>query len=211
MVLYKWSKTKIGIQYAEGLIDSERILQFYEEAQERLISSPDFIKDKDYQNLTLMLDGVHIRLRGGRKNRSNSKEFRKSSWRSYKFKQKRAGSFQVIVDNMSMIKFVSLCFPSDWHDIHQARYCQGEMEDSVFNKDYDTMVMDTGYTVFHHDYGSSVAIIKKKSRGRSLTVAEKSRSFSLASVRSKIERVFGALKSKFKIISDTSHPFDGTK
>ncbi len=84
------------------------------------------------------------------------------------------------------------------------------MEDSVFNKDYDTMVMDTGYIVFHHDYGSSVAIIKKKSRGRSLTVAEKSRTFSLASVRSKIERVFGAPKSKFKIISDNSRPFDGT-
>jgi hypothetical protein len=87
-VFHKWSKTKIGIQYAEGLTDSERILQFDEEAQERLISSSGFIKDKDYQNLTLMLDGVHISLRGGRKNRSNSKQFRKSSCRSYKFKQK---------------------------------------------------------------------------------------------------------------------------
>jgi hypothetical protein len=109
-----------------------------------------------------------------------------------------------------MIKFVSLCFPSGWHDIHQARYCQGEMEDSVFNKNYETMVMDTGYNGFHHDYGSSVTIIKKKSKGRSLTVAEKSRNFSLASVRSKIERIFGALKSNLKIISDTSRPFDGT-
>jgi hypothetical protein len=72
------------------------------------------------------------------------------------------------------------------------------------------VVMDTGYTGFHHDCGLSVTIIKKKSRGRSLTVAEKSRNFSLASLRSKIERVFGALKSKFKIISDTSRPFDGT-
>jgi hypothetical protein len=64
-VFYKWCKTKIGIQYTEALTDSERILQFDKETQERLISSPDFIKDKDYQNLTLMLDGLHIRL-GGR-------------------------------------------------------------------------------------------------------------------------------------------------
>ncbi len=104
-----------------------------------------------------------------------------------------------------MIKFVSLCFPSDWHDIHQARYCQVKWKIRCSIRITTQWLWILVTLVFIMIMGHLL-----QSSRRSLTVAEKSRNFSLASVRSKIERVFGTLKSKFKIISDNSRPFDGT-
>ncbi len=172
---------------------------------ERKATARAVITDTSLQQLTLMLDGKIFKLVGGRKNETTTKEFKNENWSAYKLKQKRGTNVQFLCDNNQVFTYVSDCYPGSFHDMRCIKDC---IESIKFHTILhgDVVVADAGYQGLSKYIKCKV--IKKKPKGRKLTQEEEDRNTDLSSVRSKIERAFGNLVHKFKIL-DLKNGFDG--
>ncbi len=173
--------------------------------QERKDAARSVILDPTFQGLTLMLDGKIFRLKDGLKNESRNKAWRNESWLAYKLHQQRGTNIQFVCDNHQIFTFISDCFPGSFHDMRCIQEC---IESLKFNTILtgDKVVADAGYQGLAEYL--TCRTIKKKPRGRALTAEEEDVNHDLSAIRSKIERAFGNLLHKFKIL-DLPGGFDG--
>lgn len=206
-VLLKWARHQI----CPVLPDDASIQQIQDVLEEnglnRAIASEDCIIDNELKHCSVLLDGCVFRLRGGKKN--VGKRYKRQSWRAYKFKQKKGASVQSAVDHTKIVTYMSRCYPGSWHDMKCMKDCINDFRFATYNEQYDTVLADSGYTGLQRLI-PTVEIIKKRAKNCQLSTEDHIHNTALASVHSKVERVFGELKSSYPILDMVKRGFDGT-
>jgi hypothetical protein len=151
------------------------------------------IDDPEFQDITGILDGVHVPFECAL-SADERKEFA-----SHKLNWKPALNFMVVTNLENRICYVSTGHPARRHDITTFRDCAPVLKRKL--ADNDKLLADSGFIGRLPDDGQ-VSLVKphKKPKNGELTETQTDFNTRLASIRSKIERVFGRLKNTFKVL-----------
>lgn len=152
------------------------------------------IEDEELTDCTVVLDSVPFRF-----------AITDPEYNSYKLKQKPAIVYQMACTMDSMIRFVDGGQPGSHHDTWcMARCIQSFQWHTVSSN--DVVVTNGGYRDLS-SYGINCAQPIRREGRMELSAADMKSNERLHTVQKRIERVFGALKTRFNLLR---RPFHGT-
>jgi len=166
-------------------------------ADQRLAIAERCVQDEEFRT-TFVVDGVHCRIW-----RPDDPDMRKSC-ASYKYYGRSARNYIVMITHDEVIRYTSYGYGARNHDITALKNCVTDFKEQVNWDRRDSILGDNGYagTADKEDMEDMKFVVPhKKPKGKQLEDAKKRHNTRLASVRSKVERVFGKLKSKFGVLT----------